>query len=80
MKALHDSGRRVPEDCSVIAIDGIEMSVYTIPTLTTLVQPKEQLGGEAVRILLDMIEGRAGNRHIKLATTLRFGGSVQAVR
>lgn len=80
IKALHDSGRKVPEDCSVIAIDGIDMSVYTIPTLTTLVQPKEQLGREAVRILLDMIEGRAGNRHIKLATTLRFGGSVQTAR
>jgi LacI family transcriptional regulator len=77
MKAMHDRGRRVPEDCSFIAIDGIDMSVYSIPTLTTLVQPKEQLGKEAVRILLDMIEKRGGNRHIKLTTTLRFGGSVR---
>ena len=79
MKAMHDRGKRVPEDCSVIAIDGIDMSVYTIPTLTTLVQPKEQLGKEAVRILLDMIEKRGGNRHIKLSTTLRFGGSVRSI-
>ena len=77
MKAMHDRGKRVPEDCSFIAIDGIDMSVYSIPTLTTLVQPKEQLGKESVRILLDMIEGRHGNRHVKLATTLRFGGSLQ---
>ena len=78
MKAMHDRGKKVPEDCSVIAIDGIDMSVYSIPTLTTLVQPKEQLGKEAVRILLDMIEKRGGNRHIKLSTTLRFGGSVRS--
>lgn len=77
MKALHDSGKRVPEDCSVIAIDGVAMSMYTIPTLTTLVQPKEDMGVESVRILLDMIEGRNGNRHLQLATTLRFGGSVR---
>ena len=77
MKAMHDRGKKVPEDCSFIAIDGIDMSVYSIPTLTTLVQPKEQLGKESVRILLDMIEKRGGNRHIKLTTTLRFGGSVR---
>ena len=79
MKAMHDRGKRVPEDCSFIAIDGIDMSVYSIPTLTTLVQPKEKLGKESVRILLDMIEGRQGNRHIRLDTTLRFGGSLRSI-
>lgn len=76
MKALHDNKKRVPEDCSVIAIDGITMSSYTIPTLTTLTQPKKELGEEAVHILIDMIEGRAGNRQLMLPTTLRPGGSV----
>lgn len=79
MKALHDCGRRVPEDCSVIAIDGIDMSAYTIPTLTTLIQPKEAMGAEAVDILLDMIENRGGNRHVRLDTTLRSGGSVCSI-
>lgn len=32
IKALDDAGRRVPEDCSVMAIDGITMSAYTLPT------------------------------------------------
>lgn len=80
MKALHDRGRRVPEDCSVTAIDGIEMSAYTVPTLTTLVQPQEALGREAVGILVDMIQGRGGNRHVLLDTVLREGGSVRALR
>ena len=79
MKALHDCGRRVPEDCSVIAIDGIEMSDYTVPTLTTLIQPKEAMGAEAVGILVDMIERRSGNRHVRAETTLRPGGSVRAI-
>ncbi|MGM9618498.1 MAG: LacI family DNA-binding transcriptional regulator [Oscillospiraceae bacterium] len=76
MKALHDSGRRIPEDCSVIAIDGVDMSVYTIPTLTTLIQPKEDMGAEAVRILLDILEGRSGHRQVRFETALRAGGSV----
>ena len=76
MKALHDHGKRVPEDCSVVAIDGIDMSAYMIPTLTTLVQPQEEMGESAVRILVDMVEGKAGNQHLLLETTPRMGGSV----
>lgn len=76
LKALHDAGLRVPEDCSVIAIDGIEMSNYTIPTLSTLSQPQATLGEEAVRILVDVLEGKAGHRHVRLETTLRPGETV----
>jgi len=75
-KALHDHGKRVPEDCSVVAIDGIEMSAYTVPTLTTLVQPRKELGRESVGILVDMIEGRGKNRHLLLDTAIRMGGSI----
>ena len=78
MKALHDSGKRVPEDCSVVAIDGIDMSAYSVPTLTTLVQPKRELGETAVQILVDMIEDRVGQRHVTLDTTLREGGSLRS--
>ncbi len=79
IKALRDGGRRIPEDCSIIAIDGIDMSAYTVPTLTTLIQPQEAMGEETVRILLDMVEKRAANRHIRVETTLRTGGSVRTL-
>lgn len=79
MKAIHDAGRHVPEDCSVIAIDGIDMSLYTIPTLTTLIQPKESMGEQAVEILVDVLEGRAVSRHVRLETTLRPGGTVAPI-
>ena len=36
MRALRDEGRAVPQDCSVIAIDGLELSAYIEPPLTTL--------------------------------------------
>ena len=76
LKALHESARRVPEDVSVIAIDGIDMSAYTIPTLTTLVQPQAEMGHQAVNILLDMLERQGGNRHVLLETALRPGGTL----
>ena len=76
IKALHEKGKQVPADCSVIAIDGITISVYTIPTLTTLVQPKKQMGEESVDILIDLIENETQNRHVVQSTTVRLGGSV----
>lgn len=75
MKALHDHGRRVPEDCSVIAIDGLRLSEYTVPTLTTMVQPAEEMGRQAVRLLTDLLQG-GRQRHVRLEATLRRGGSV----
>ena len=79
MKALHDDGLKVPDDCSVVAIDGIYMSLYTIPTLTTLSQPKEAMGQQAVSILTDILSGKDKHRHIRLSTTLRQGGTVRKI-
>ncbi|MBQ8852211.1 MAG: LacI family DNA-binding transcriptional regulator, partial [Oscillibacter sp.] len=79
IKALHDLGRAVPEDCSVISIDGMDMTNYILPPLATMAQPQEELGVTAVQTLVDMIEGRAGNRHILLPATPRMGGSVAAI-
>ena len=76
IKALNDHGLRVPEDCSVIAIVGLTVSEYLTPTLTTMVQPAEEMGRESVRILLDTLENGAETRHLRLEATLREGGSV----
>ena len=79
MRALREAGCRVPEDCSVIAIDGITVSEYVTPTLTTMVQPVEEMGRESVRILADMIEQRCTSRHLRLEAQLRQGGSVRRI-
>ena len=76
MKALHDGGLRVPEDCSVAAIDGIEMSRYTVPTLTTLIQPQATLGATAVEILTEILRSGGPGRQVLLDTRLRAGGTV----
>lgn len=79
MKALSDQGLRVPEDCSVIGIDGLRMSDYCIPTLTTMVQPAEEMGRQGVALLMDMVlEGKAP-RHLRLLAALREGASVQKI-
>ena len=45
--------------------------------LTTLCQPMTAMGETSVGILLDIIEGRSGHRHVTLPTELRKGASVQ---
>lgn len=80
MKALTDCGRAVPGDVSVIGIDGIDMSLYTIPTLTTLCQPQETIGSTAAEILNGLLRGTSGNRHVRLGTTLRPGGTVRSLQ
>lgn len=76
IKALADHGRQVPRDCSVIAIDGLELSNYTVPTLTTLCQPAAELARESMAMLAGLIDGTGTHRHLLLDTTLRKGGSV----
>ena len=78
-KALSDHGRRVPDDCSVVAIDGLDMSEYTLPTLTTLVQPVEDMGLACAKTIIERIENRGENRQYTFETILRPGGSVKKI-
>ena len=79
MRALREHGRAIPEDCSVIAIDGIAVSEYIHPVLTTFCQPKEELGQRSVELLLATIEGRGAHRQLTLPTSFRRGASVRNI-
>ena len=79
MRALRDEGRAVPQDCSVIAIDGLELSAYIEPPLTTLCQPMEEMGQRSAQILLGLIHGHGAHCCEVLPTQLRQGGSVQDI-
>ena len=52
MGAIHEAGLRIPEDISIVGFDGIELSAYTQPALTTLAVSRGELAAEAFRILL----------------------------
>ena len=77
MKAIGDFGLRVPDDISVIAIDGLQVSEYITPTLTTMVQPAEEMGRKSVRILVDVLEGKGRTKHLRVEAKIREGASVK---
>lgn len=63
IRALRDCGLRVPEDVSVIGLDGLNMGNYTVPTLATVRQSVEELADRSVQILRQQIEGRISPQH-----------------
>lgn len=77
IRALIDAGYSIPLDCSVIAIDGIEVSQYLYPRLSTFKQPQKQIGEEAVKQLLRLIEEPdAENRHLILPISFLKGETI----
>ena len=76
IRALKDLNKRVPEDVSVVGFDGIEMGEYFIPSLTTVVQPAEEIARKSVEALLDMMLHGGKGRQIKLKAELTRRESV----
>jgi DNA-binding LacI/PurR family transcriptional regulator len=58
IQALRESGRRVPEDVSVIGFDDIQSAAYQNPGLTTVRQPLRQMGVIAAETLLERVNSR----------------------
>lgn len=52
IRAIRDLGRRVPEDISVVGYDGIPLSRFSVPRLTTVRQDTQQLARQGVDLLL----------------------------
>lgn len=78
-KALLESGKRIPEDCSVAGFDGLKLARYYHPSLTTMRQPCEEMAAESIRLLIDLIEGRKENQHKIFEAELLEGESVRRV-
>lgn len=76
IRALVSAGFRVPEDISVIGFDGISMSRYCVPVMTTIVQPGEQIALQSIELLVRQIEHGAPAQTVTLQPELQQGESV----
>ena len=76
IRALRDLGRNVPDDVSVVGFDGVDISRFTLPRLTTVEQPVEDIARRSVNLLLDMMEKDAAPRHILVEASFRRRESV----
>jgi LacI family transcriptional regulator len=71
LRAAHELGIRVPDDVSVVGYDDLPIAQWTGPALTTVRQPLSEMGAIAMRMVLDLAEGRTPlMRRVNLATEL----------
>lgn len=57
MRHLRAQGVAIPQDVAICGFDDIAAARYADPPLTTIYNPLYEMGGQAVRMLLDACEG-----------------------
>ena len=69
IRALREHGVRVPEDISVIGFDDVSTAAMADPPLTTMAVPKTNMGGLAVKRLVDLVRGDTGGEVVRISIT-----------
>ncbi|MGF1874911.1 LacI family transcriptional regulator [Photobacterium frigidiphilum] len=70
IRALHDTGLQVPQDISVLGFDNDPAGEFTIPSLTTIMLPVEEMAYTAVKQALQLIDKQ------EISTIALFSGNL----
>ncbi len=66
LRALSDSGRRVPEDISLVGYDGVPIAQFSIPRLATIRQDAREIARQTVALLEQSIAHGGEVHHIHI--------------
>jgi LacI family transcriptional regulator len=72
MSAATELGLPVPEALSVVGFDDVRLASYTNPPLTTICQPKHEIGVMAIEMLLDRMRDPDGPARFRRFDTELF--------
>ena len=77
MRALRETGLRVPEDISIVAFDDVPAAWVGDPFLTVVDQPAYEIGRRAAELMLSRLDGTTSGagRDIVLSSELIVRGS-----
>ena len=78
-RAIIETGKKIPEDYSVAGFDGLNMSRYYNPSLTTIKQPVEEIAQESINILFKLINKKTTYVHRIFPAKLIVGESTKAL-
>ena len=79
LRSLHERGRRVPEDVSVVGFDDIPEALYFTPPLTTVRQDFTAVGRQSLlRLLAEMESGSRSSIRETVAPELIVRASTRA--
>lgn len=80
MDAAASLGLSIPQDLSVVGFDNVPESALISPPLTTVAQPIQQMGSEAITLLIRLLNGEVVEKdHIRLPTALVQRGSTRPI-
>lgn len=75
-QALYLAGLKIPQDMAIVGYDDIELARYMTPPLTTIHQPKDELGELAIDVLIHRIaEPGLQQQRLQLTPILMERGS-----
>ena len=80
LRAAAARGVRVPEDLSIAGFDDLFVASYTSPPLTTIRQPKKEMGRRAMSLLLELLDEEDVETSELLAGELIIRGSTARPR
>jgi DNA-binding LacI/PurR family transcriptional regulator len=75
LRALHEQGRHVPREVSVVGFDDIPEAAYFTPPLTTVKQDFDDMGSRSLQLLLQMIDGEQVETGTSVAPKLQVRAS-----
>lgn len=61
LQAIHEAGFAVPKDIALVGFDDLEFSAFTNPPLTTIRQPRYEMGKKSMEILTQILNGEIKN-------------------
>jgi DNA-binding LacI/PurR family transcriptional regulator len=69
IKMAKRSGLQIPQNLAIVGFDDLPVSEVIEPALTTVRQPKLEMGDNAINLIIDKIEGKTlETRAIELQT------------
>ncbi len=72
LHAAYKLGLKVPDDISIVGFDDIPQAAFTCPALTTVVQPKLEMGREGVALLLKELNEPTENKVKKISLSIKL--------
>jgi DNA-binding LacI/PurR family transcriptional regulator len=75
IKYLSDNGIHVPEDVAVVGFDNQPEAEYSIPPLTSIHQPVDEIGRKSVELMKRMLQQQAKPEHLHVSPQLMVRGS-----
>lgn len=80
LQAAHRMKIKVPEELSIIGIDGNDVAKHSYPRMTTVAHPRYRLGELSAEMLIDLINGKEDQASLLIKCTLQLNESTGPAR